>query len=245
MTTWLCWSAFILALLCADAAVLAGFGSRMGWWHFSTGFDILTWAAYGGLTSAALGFAGWLTALWHGRKGHAMLAFAGLIVGLVVVGVPWQMKRTARQVPPIHDISTDVQDPPHFVAVLAARKDAPNSADYGGPDVAALQQAAYPDIRPVTLPIPASEALRLVQQAAEAMGWEIVSVDPMEGVVEATDTTFWFGFKDDIVVRVRPVGKDSRIDVRSVSRVGRSDVGANAQRIRAYMATLRSAAPAT
>lgn len=244
MTAWLSWSAFILALTGADAAVLAGFGSRMGWWHYSTGFDILTWAAYSGLMSAALGLVGWLVALWHGRKGHAMLAFAGLLVGLVVVGVPWQMKRSARHVPPIHDISTDVQDPPQFVAVLARRSEAPNGADYGGPDVAAQQQAAYPDIRPIILPIPVSEALRLVQQAAEAMGWDIVSVNRTEGLLEATDTTFWFGFKDDIVVRVRPAGTGSRIDVRSVSRVGRSDVGTNAQRIRAYAATLRSAAPA-
>jgi uncharacterized protein (DUF1499 family) len=167
-----------------------------------------------------------------------MLAVAGLLVGLTVVGIPWQMKRTAQRVPAIHDISTDTDDPPRFDAVLPLRKEEPNAADYGGPEIARQQHAAYPDVRPLLLRIPSHQAFTQALHAAEAMGWEIVAADPVEGRLEATDTTFWFGFKDDIVVRVQAQPDGSRVDVRSVSRVGKSDVGTNARRIREYLRRL-------
>ena len=118
--------------------------------------------------------------------------------------------------------------------MLPLRKNATNPADYGGPEIAAQQHSAYPDIQPLALPIPNQQAFTQALQAAEAMGWAIVATNPVEGRIEATDTTFWFGFKDDIVVRIQPRGDGSRVDIRSVSRVGKSDVGTNAQRIRAY-----------
>jgi uncharacterized protein (DUF1499 family) len=241
MTMWLSRSALVLALGSAAIAILAGFGSRLGWWHFSTGFKILTGAAYGGLGSAILGFVGCVAALWRGQRRGAWLALVGLTIGLVVVGVPWQMKRTAQRVPPIHDITTDTDDPPRFADILPLRKDAPNSADYGGPDLAAQQQAAYPDIQPVMLRMPGQEAFTQALKAADAMGWDIVAANPEEGRIEATDTTRWFGFKDDIVIRIQAQGDESRIDVRSVSRVGKSDVGTNARRIRAYVRRLSGA----
>jgi uncharacterized protein (DUF1499 family) len=238
MTMWLSRSTLGLALGSAVAAILAGLGSRMGWWHFRTGFQILTWAAYGGLGSAIIGFIGCLVALWRGQRRGAWLALVGLIIGLIVVGMPWQMKRTAQQVPPIHDITTDTDDPPRFVDILPLRKYAPNAADYGGPDLAAQQHAAYPDIQPVTLRLSTQQTFTQALRAADAMGWDIVAANPEEGRIEATDTTLWFGFKDDIVIRVRARGDESRIDVRSVSRVGKSDLGKNAQRIRAYIRRL-------
>jgi uncharacterized protein (DUF1499 family) len=241
MMAWLNRSALLFALVSAVAAILAGLGSRMGWWHFRTGFQILTWAAYGGLGSAIIGFIGCLAALWRGQRRGAWLALVGLIVGLIVVGMPWQMKRTAQRVPPIHDITTDTDDPPRFVDILPLRKYAPNAADYGGPDLAAQQHAAYPDIQPVTLRLPSQQTFTQAIRATDAMGWDIVAVSPAEGRIEATDTTLWFGFKDDIVVRIQARGDESRIDVRSVSRVGKSDVGTNAQRIRAYVRRLSEA----
>ena len=168
-----------------------------------------------------------------------MLTVVGILIGLVVVGIPWQMKRTAQRVPAIHDISTDTDDPPRFDAVLPLRKDAPNAADYGGPEIAAQQHAAYPDVRPLLWRMPSSQAFTQALHAAEAMGWEIVAADPIEGRLEATDTTFWFGFKDDIEVRITAQGADSRVGVRSKSRVGRGDAGANAARIRAYFERLK------
>lgn len=241
MATVLSRSSLLLAISAAVAAVLAGFGSRIGWWHFRTGFQILTWAAYSGLGSAVIGFIACLAALRRRERRGVWLALVGLTVGLLVVGMPWQMRRTAQRVPPIHDITTDRDNPPPFVEILPLRKDSPNSALYGAREIAAQQQAAYPDIQPVSLRLTGQQAFTQALKAAEAMGWDIVAVNPAEGRIEATDTTFWFGFKDDIVVRIQSIGDESRIDVRSVSRVGRSDVGTNAQRIRAYVGKLRPA----
>lgn len=152
------------------------------------------------------------------------------------------MQRTAQRVPPIHDITTDTDDPPRFVDILSLRKYAPNSVDYGGPDIAAQQHAAYPDIQPITLRLPSHQAFTQALTAADAMEWDIVRVNSAEGRIEATDTTRWVGFKDDIVIRIQARGDESRIDVRSVPRVGKSDVGTNATRIRAYARRLRGAA---
>jgi uncharacterized protein (DUF1499 family) len=142
-------------------------------------------------------------------------------------------------VPPIHDISTDTFDPPQFVALAQLRAAAPNGLKYGGPAIAAQQQKGYPDIKSLILKEPPQKAMQSAIDAARSRGWEIVSSDAPTGRIEATDTTSWFGFKDDIVVRVRPEGSGSRIDVRSASRVGQSDIGANAQRVRGYLARLQ------
>jgi len=88
------------------------------------------------------------------------------------------------------------------------------------------------------LPVPPAQAFDRALQTAREMGWTVVDSNSGEGRIEATDTTFWFGFKDDIVIRITPADQGSRIDLRSVSRVGRSDVGTNAKRIRKYLKKL-------
>jgi uncharacterized protein (DUF1499 family) len=230
---------FGLALLCALAAVAAGLGTRSGLWHFRTGFTILTWAAYGGLVAIVLGLVGFVVdrSSWKA----ILLAFLTVVLGSLVAGVPWQMKQQAQHVPPIHDITTDTQNPPVFVAILPLRKDAPNPAEYGGADIAAQQQKAYPDLRPLLMNAPPKEAFQNALEAARELGWQIVDANQEQGRIEATDTTPWFGFKDDIVVRVTPNDQGSRIDVRSVSRVGKSDVGTNARRIRNYLSKITGA----
>ena len=244
-TMWVSRAALLLVLSSAAAALLAGVGSRAGWWHFRIGFQILTWAAYGGLAGAVFGLLGGLAALWRRPRRGAWIAFMALGIGLVVVGIPWQMKRTAQQVPAIHDITTDPDNPPRFVAVLPLRKDAPHSTDYGGSDLAAQQRAAYPDLQPVIVPVPRHQAFAQGLKAAEAMGWEMVAANAEEGRIEATDTTLWFGFKDDVVVRIQARDDESLLDVRSVSRVGKSDVGTNAQRIRAYLRKFNGLGPSS
>lgn len=232
--------AFALAVLCAGAAVAAGLGTRWGAWHFRIGFTILTWAAYGGLAAAVLGLVALLLDRSSGRV--IRLALVTILLGSLVSGIPWQMKQRARQVPPIHDITTDMEDPPAFVAILPLRRDAPNPVQYGGPELAAQQQKAYPEVRQLLLRIPSKDAFSKALEAARVMGWEIVDSNQEQGRIEATDTTLWFGFKDDIVVRVTPDREGSRIDVRSVSRVGKSDVGTNARRIQAYLRKITQAA---
>lgn len=231
--------AHVVVLLCFVAAALllvAGPGTRMDWWSFRTGFQLLRWAAYLGMGVA--GLAVLLLFVPRARPQRGALV-AALLVGLAVAWVPWNGMRQARSLPPIHDISTDTADPPAFVAVLPLRADAPNSAEYEGEAIAQAQREGYPDLGPVLVSLPAGEAFARALAEARAMGWEIVDAEPASGRIEATDTTFWFGFKDDVVVRVRPDGAGSRIDVRSVSRVGGSDVGANAARIRAYTERLQ------
>jgi len=141
-------------------------------------------------------------------------------------------------VPPIHDISTDLEHPPQFVAVLPLRAGAPNPAVYGGPEVAAAQREGYPDLHSLVVHLAPGAAFARALASARAMGWTMVAADSAAGRIEATATTRWFGFKDDVVIRVEPDPAGSRVDVRSVSRVGQSDVGTNARRIRTYLARL-------
>ncbi len=225
--------AMVVALVAAGLLVAAGPGTRLGLWQFRTGFTLLKWAAYLGIAAVVLGLIA-LVATRPRGAGVAAVAVA-LLLGAVAWFVPWRWQRVARTVPPIHDITTDPANPPEFVAVLPLRAGAPNPATYGGPEVAAAQERAYPDIRPLHLDAPPPVAFARALAAARKMGWEIVAADSGAGRIEATATTPWFGFKDDVVVRIGPDGSGSRIDVRSVSRVGKSDVGTNARRIRKYL----------
>lgn len=229
---------FLLAVLSACAAVLSGFGSRWEWWRYVTGFAILRWAAYTGLAAAALSFAGGVVFRPGRLQRGTSFSVAGIVIGLTVAGIPWSWLHTAQRVPHIHDITTDTENPPRLVSVLPFRKNAQNSIEYGGPEIAAQQHSAYPDIVPLMLPIQPAQAFERALAAARHRGWMIVDANPAEGHIEATATTFWFGFKDDVVIRIVPVPDGSRLDMRSVSRVGVSDVGTNAARIRSYLKEL-------
>ena len=228
-------TALVVALVSMATVALAGPGSRMGWWAFRTGLTVvLRWGAYAAIAAMVLALAALVIG---GRRAQAA---AALLAGVAAFLPPFLFQRTAGSVPAIHDISTDTDNPPPFVAVLERRAGASNPVEYGGPAVAAQQHQAYPDIKTVTLADPPARAYERALEAARGQGWEIVAAVPAEGRIEATDTTRWFGFKDDVVVRVKPEGAGSRLDVRSLSRVGRSDVGKNASRIRAYLNTLGS-----
>jgi uncharacterized protein (DUF1499 family) len=234
----------LLALLLGAAGLLllflAGPGSRFGWWHFSTGFKLMTWAAYLGIAAVALA----VLALALGRRRALVAAILALVLGALAAFLPWSWRREARGYPPIHDVTTDVANPPAFVAVLPLRADAPNPPEYLGDSVAALQREAYPDIAPLMMAMPVDSAFSLAAAVAREMsGWRLVDQDRREGRIEATATTPWFGFRDDVVIRVTSASGIARVDVRSKSRVGRGDVGANANRIRAYLERLRARDP--
>ena len=229
---------FVLALLAGLTLLLAGGGYRLGWWDFRPGLTIFRWAAYGGACSSGTVSSWWIVTRPGSTRRGFSLAVIGLIVGLVVTWIPWQWWQVVKRVPMIHDITTDTETPPAFVAILPLRAGAPNSAEYGGPEIAAQQRTGYPDLRPLTLQVPPAQAFTRALTVAQEMGWEIAASEPKEGRIEATETTFWFGFKDDVVVRITPSDSGSRIDVRSVSRVGMSDVGANAKRITEYLSRL-------
>lgn len=163
---------------------------------------------------------------------------AAALIAAVTAGGPVLVVVSALRLPAIHDITTDLADPPRFEAVVALRADVPNPLEYGGPAVAEAQREAYPDLETLALSHTLDQVVDWALEVTQQVGWEIVAVDRAAGRIEATDTTLWFGFKDDIVVRVRPATGGARVDVRSVSRVGVGDLGANAARIRVFLARL-------
>jgi len=229
---------FGLAVLAAAAAVLSGLGSRWGWWYFGTGFTILITAGGIGLVGAVAEAISAVIVRGPSAKHIFIVALLGAAIGLLATGIPAYWVRTAYRMPAIHDITTDMHDPPAFAAILPLRQGAPDPPAYGGPEVAAEQKAGYPNVRPLILPMSPRSAFPKALAEARKMGWTIVAAVPAEGRIEATTRTFWFGFTDDIVVRIRSDGFGSRVDVRSVSRVGKSDLGTNARRIMNYLRAL-------
>jgi uncharacterized protein (DUF1499 family) len=165
------------------------------------------------------------------------LVFVSMIMGLVPVGIIGPQMAAAGNVPPIHDITTDTANPPAFVAILPLRENAPNGYEYGVSEawpaekLGATTMEAYPGLKPIESDLSAADAVDRTEATLQGMGLEIVAVDKEAGLVEATATTFWFGFKDDMVVRIIGNGEGSKIDLRSMSRVGQSDMGVNAARM--------------
>ncbi len=230
--------ALVMAVCVAAFVMLiaSGPGTRLGIWPWGTGLSLVKWAAYTGM-AGAVGAVALLVLLvmprWRQRPWVPLVALCFALVAFVP---PLILLENAKKTANIHDVTTDPFDPPVFNALLPVRKQSPNGADYGGVEVAKVQQKAYPDIKSLVVKTPPAETVQKAIDAARGRGWEIVSTDTPTGRVEATDTTTWFGFKDDIVVRVRPEATGgSRVDVRSVSRVGGGDVGANAKRIREFL----------
>lgn len=227
-----------LALL---AMLAAGPLYRFGALGLGSAFGLMGLGAKAGIVAIIIALVGLVLALIARRGGYALLAGVGIVLGLLAFVPPWMFRHKASQVPPIHDITTDTANPPKFEAVLPLRADAPNSPAYAGADVAAQQHQAYPDIQPLQFKATPAAVFAAALKSAHAMGWKIVAQDPSQGRIEATATTFWFGFKDDIVIRIRPDAGGIRLDIRSESRVGKSDVGKNAERIRAFRDRLRQA----
>jgi uncharacterized protein (DUF1499 family) len=231
-------AALALGVIAVLGAALAGPIHRVGLLGARWALGLFGLAAILGLAAAVL--AAWGIALAFLARAWRSVAGSGLalLVAFVATAPLLIMVRTASAVPVIHDVTTDTDSPPPWVALQSARAASENGTAYGGPAVATQQKRAYRDLAPLILTIPPDRAFARAEAAARALGWRIVAAVPAEGRLEASDTTLWFGFTDDIVVRVRPAPSGSRIDVRSASRVGRSDLGVNARRIRAFLAAV-------
>ncbi|MDE2293966.1 MAG: DUF1499 domain-containing protein [Gammaproteobacteria bacterium] len=233
--------ALVVAVVAILAVALPGPFYRFGLTDLSVAFGMMKYGAFAGMLGGGLGLIGLVVSRIAHRPGSAVRAVLGLVLGGVAWGIPYAMLRKAESLPVIHDITTDVVNPPQFqpdVLALRAAAHAVNSTVYAGASVAALQEKAYPDIRTMTFDLPVARVFDAARRTADALGWKRVSADPRTGLIEASDTTFWFGFTDDVVIRVEPSGSGSRLDIRSESRVGESDLGKNAQRIRAFRAAL-------
>lgn len=242
---------FVIALLLPVYFVVAALGTKFHLFPWTVGFGQMTfvWGPRLILATAALAFIGLLLAVFVKPRRGLLLALVALIVPLLGLGYAFYVRQNAADVPPIHDISTDLVDPPVFSqGVVDARAAVPSGNDLDllnkrtgdGRAFTQLQQSAYPDIQPVTTRLPPARAFEAALTLAREQNWTIGRTDAQAGIIEATAESFWYGFIDDIVIRVRPEGDGARIDMRSVSRVGRSDLGANAARMEPYLSDLHT-----
>lgn len=229
-----------LGLIVGGWALAAPLGVWGGAWDFRQGFRILLFAMGHAPYATIVCLGTGLILFILGRVRYARFVPSLLILpvaGAVVSGLAWYIPDSYMvQVPAIHDVSTDVVNPPQYLAVLPLRASAPNTTEYGAkPEKNAdLQQQAYPDIRPRYYDASEAEIFERAMAVVAEMGWHLHASVAAEGRIEATDTTFWFRFEDDVVIRITRDNDKTRLDARSLSRVGDSDLGRNASRLRDF-----------
>ncbi|MEO8224201.1 MAG: DUF1499 domain-containing protein [Gammaproteobacteria bacterium] len=230
------WTAVIGVVL----AALSGLGARGGF--LSPFASMGAYTAGSLLLFIALITAGLGLLRSSGTAGTASgpATWLALLAGLAITANNGLVMAQARGAPAIHDISTDTDNPPAFVAVVPLRAiDAQNPPEYAGPAAAAAQKQAFPDLQPLRVSQPANVVFAAAKALVADKGWTLVDANEAEGRIEATAATGWVRFKDDVVIRIQPERDQTRVDVRSKSRVGRGDMGANARRVRDYLAALR------
>jgi uncharacterized protein (DUF1499 family) len=237
-----CWVAllgFVLAVAALLLLAAGPLGWRAGWWSFRLAFTtLMPYAFYAGVAAMAVSAVALVVALGSIRRRGVVIAACGLVIGGIAAYFPWHAGEMRGVYPPMHDITTDAANPPSF-AFAAAMRAAEQGAGVTYPgDAAAMQQKFYPGIEPAMLAVPPAKAFDRALAVAKAKGWTIVSADPTAGVIDAYDKSFWFGFADDVAIRVTPTDNGSRVDIRSGSRQGRGDFGVNAARVRGFLAAL-------
>ncbi|WP_350431932.1 DUF1499 domain-containing protein [Shewanella sp. H8] len=229
--------ALIVAIVAVLVAALMVFGSSLGLWEPIVGF--IASRNYNNL----LGYVVVVVALValvitlvtnSGTKGKvksivALLLGMGILSPSIIAMVGNPVKY-----PPIHDITTNIQSPPQFEFLTDSRIGAKNTLVYGGEDIAAQQRQAFPNIQPITSDLSVEAAYQKALTVAKTMGWTIVHQDPKALRFESTATTPFFNFADDVVVVVSTLERGSRINLRSVSRIGKGDAGVNAKRIQEF-----------
>lgn len=235
LAKWGLWIA-VAALVVLAVCVI---GNRFELIHFGIAVRGLAVAALIGLVAVVVSAAGIVRTLVSNRSG-VRFAIAGLVLGLLVAAPVVQGIMAGAQVPGIHDITTDLDNPPQFDAVVALRGEGTNPLDRAEPEnLAELQAQAYPDIATVEIGEQPGKVFEAAVETARDMGWTIVSMNPEAGLIEATATTRVMNFKDDVAIRVVERDGGAAVDMRSVSRVGISDLGANANRIRTFRDALK------
>lgn len=238
-------AAVVLGIGAVLASLVAALGSAAGLWSFRGGLGALRYLFFAAAAGALLGLVGLVMAR---RRAKLMLAnLLALVVALGFVLYLGNLVRIARSVPAIHDVATDLDDLPQFTRLQVRADNLENIPDEGKPELKALppeerwkaiHRAHYGDLRTVRLAAPPAEVARRAAELARSRGWEVAVAEADR--VEATHTSTFFRFKDDVVVRIRPApGGASLVDMRSISRVGGSDVGMNAKRVRAFLADLQ------
>jgi len=238
--------ALVLAVGAVAAALIGAVGAGRGLWHFRIGFEVLHFAFWAAAAGAVLGLAGLV--LTRGRPKPMLGNLVATVVAAAFLLYVGSLLRTAKAVPAIHDATTNLEDVPKFERLSVRADNLEKIPDEGRADLKRLAPEArwkavhrlhYGDLHTIRLAADVPSAVRRAAALARGRGWTLALVDPAAGQVEATATSRFFRFKDDIVIRVRPSpAGGSLVDMRSVSRVGQSDLGVNAARVRAFMADL-------
>lgn len=233
------YSRILLYLSVAATLVLiaSGYGYNWNIWSLGMAFTLLTYSAYAVIGLAVIN----LISLWFLRKSRTK-AIIYVVFSLILTGVAastaiyWQQR--AQSVPPIHDITTDLNNPPEFSAMVRLRADAPNPPEYAGEETAEMQRESYPEIQPLIVPHDLQDVMDIAVMLVDDREWELVAINRKEGRIEATEKLAWFGFKDDVVLRFTETETGTQVDMRSKSRIGGGDVGVNAERIEEFLEDL-------
>jgi len=236
----------ILAFLPAVVILIGAVGTKLGWWSWKIGFVAVMvrgpmgvgWAPALTTLAIVVALVGLVISIGYGLWRRA---FTALVVALLTMGAFIVMGGQAKKAPPIHDVATDWSDPMMFSDKVmqdrgpGANPVAPDgmiaSGALAGRKVSDINAKTCPGAKPILLATAPSEAYATAKKALTADGLKIVTDDPTASRLEAVATSFWYDFKDDVLVRVKPQGAGSRIDIRSVSRVGVSDLGQNCKRV--------------
>lgn len=231
------WS-FKLSLFAAITSVLVVLSYRLSIIDFQPALLGLAGGAAIGLLAIVLGLIGTMRAI-KARKPSIASTTAGSTLSFLVVTPVLMTVFAGTGAPLIHDITTDLQHPPEFVAIKTLRTAADNSLDRLKPEnLVALQEAGYPDLGTLLIDRPFDQVFEQAVALVKKRGWDVAVISAASGRIEATDATPIMSFKDDVVVRVQAMGNQTRVDMRSVSRVGKGDLGVNAERIRRFMVDL-------
>ncbi|MBB3045980.1 hypothetical protein FHR99_000216 [Litorivivens lipolytica] len=228
-------SATVLAWISLSLLPLSVIATRWNVLHFRYGLLMYLLAALLGLLVIVM--AALFTRRQQSDASRKALSQASLL-SLPAIGIFTFSIFSAGDAPMIHNVTTAPDNPPEFIKAPSQRGADANPLKYT-PELAKIQRQAYPELQTLTTELSAREAHQLALAVSRQMGWEIYYDDPAQGHIEAVATTRWFGFKDDIVIRINAGSEPTQIDLRSVSRVGQGDMGANARRIQAFIEYFR------
>ncbi len=224
---------FVLGITAIVIAAISIAGYRLGWWRHPDAFIIFEWGAYVAIIALIISVYSTLKIRIQNQRRGQWLGIAGMALSLPVITATALFEYSATVYPRINDVSTDTQDPPSFW-------DVPMPMEYPGQRVADIQQAAYPDLKPLFLSIAQEKVFEQALLVVLDKGWQVIAKDPVEGRIEAVDTSLLFGFKDEVVLRIASSDNNGTlVDIRSRSRIGLIDRGANAKRIQDYLKTLK------